>query len=152
MAKKVTTLTAKQRKFCDNYTSLEYLGHGVQAYADAYGHGDVYADKKKYNICNQGSVRLLKDPLVIEQINKNLSLGGWNDATVDKNLLFLIEQFSDFHAKLGAIKEYNKVVGRITEKKQVTQEVTVKMDYSKLTDEELAQLELLAQKARESES
>ena len=46
-----------------------------------------------------------------------METGGFNNENVDKQHTFLLNQFSDLKTKLGAIKEYNELKGRI--KKQI---------------------------------
>lgn len=60
--------------------------------------------------------RLLKNGKVIERISGLLEQLGFNDAFVDKQLAFLITQYADFPTKLNAVREYNKLKGRIIEK------------------------------------
>ncbi|MDF9749191.1 hypothetical protein M2428_000621 [Arthrobacter sp. ES3-54] len=60
---------------------------------------------------------------VAARINQLLDEAGLNDAHVDKQLLFLITQHADFTNKLGAIREYNKLKARITEKVDHTVEL-----------------------------
>lgn len=114
------TLTQRQEKFCELYTSQdkELFGNGVQTYLEVY---DV--DKTKpnwYDTACSAASRLLRNVKVIDKINKLLEEGGLNDQHVDKEILFLINQHADFGTKLGAIKEYNKLKQRIIEKKDVT--------------------------------
>lgn len=109
------TLSPKQELFCQLYaTESEFFGNGVQSYIEAYE-----PDQSKPNwyksACSSAS-RLLTNVKVINRINAILEETGLNDAFIDKQLSFLITQHSDFTTKLGAIKEYNKLRQRITEK------------------------------------
>jgi len=109
-------LNLKQERFCEVYTSQdsELFGNGVQAYIESYE-----PDQSKPNwyktACSRASF-LLSSVKVIERINELLEEMGFNDAFVDKQLSFLITQHADFQSKLGAVKEYNKLKGRIVEK------------------------------------
>lgn len=140
-------LNINQRQFCKNYTSIEFLGSGVHAYANAYG---CDLEKKgQYAVASVGAGRLLKKPEILKYIDELLDGNGLNDHTVDKHLLFLIQQGADLSAKLGAIREFNKLRNRVTDKLEVKQEVTHKFDYSKLSDEELETLIKLSEKAKQ---
>lgn len=108
-------LVAKQEKFCKLYASdAEFFGNGVESYAAAYG--KVVTNKKDYMVCAAAASRLLKSVKVLDRINELLDSSGLNDQHVDKQLAFLITQSADFKTKLGGIKEYNKLRGRIIDK------------------------------------
>lgn len=108
-------LNERQEKFCQLYaTDREFFGNGVDSYLEVY---DV--DKSKsgwYNTACAAASRLLRNVKVFERINNILETEGLNDAFVDKQLKFLITQHASFDSKLGAIREYNKLKSRITEK------------------------------------
>ena len=108
-------LTLEQEMFCQYFTSpTEFYGNGVQSYASAYGH-DI-TDSRSYNVAKSSASRLLTNVDVIDRINDLLDLNGLNDQYVDKQLLLLISQSADFNSKLGAIREYNKLKARVTER------------------------------------
>lgn len=114
-----TKLKLRQEKFCQLYaTDKEFFGNGVETYLEVYE-----IDKTKPNwyktACSAAS-RLLSSVKVCQRINDLLEEGGLNDVFVDKQLGFLITQHSDFTNKLGAIKEYNKLKQRITDKADLT--------------------------------
>src|SRR3990167_982426 len=98
-------------------TDAEFFGNGVQSYIEIYE-----PNKNKPNwyksVCSSAS-RLLSSVKVVERINELLAETGFNEAFIDKQLSFLITQHADFPTKLGAIKEFNKLKGRITEKSLV---------------------------------
>jgi len=73
-----------------------------------------------YKTAAASASRLLKNVRVCERINEILEQGGLNDQAVDKQLSFLVTQHADFGAKLGAIREYNKLKKRIVEHKELT--------------------------------
>ena len=112
-------LTAKQELFCRLYAGeREFFGNGVQAYAEAYGI-DINT-KKGYNVAKIGAHENLTKPNLLERITEILEVNGLNDENVDKQLLFLICQHVDLGTKMRAIQEYNKMHGRIIEKKDIT--------------------------------
>lgn len=108
-------LNPKQELFCKLYSSnREFFGNGVETYLEVY---DI--DKTKpnwYKTACAGASRELSNVKVYTRINELLEEQGLNDGFVDKQLLFLISQQSDFTNKISAIKEYNKLRQRITEK------------------------------------
>jgi hypothetical protein len=116
---KTTKLNPKQEQFCQLYASdREFFGNGVESYIEVY-----QPDRSKkgwYNGACSSASRLLRSVKVCERINELLEKGGLNDQAVDKQLAFLVTQHADFGAKLGAIREYNKLKKRIVERKEVT--------------------------------
>jgi len=123
-------LNTKQEKFCQLYaTSGEFFGNGSECYAKAYG------VKKTYRVAQVNASRLLSNAIICQRINGILEENGFNDVFVDKQLKFLLTQYSDLSVKLGAIREYNKLKRRITEKV----DMRVSRPFESLTDEELAE-------------
>ena len=125
-------LNLKQEKFCQLYASdREFFGNGVRSYIEAYD-----PDMKKpnaYKTCLAVASRLLTNAKVIDRINALLEEGGLNDTFVDKQLVFIIKQHADFGSKMAAIREYNKLKVRITDK----QELNVTHKFEDLDDEQL---------------
>lgn len=113
-------LTPQQEKFCVLYASdREFFGNGVQSYIEAYN-----VDKNKpgwYAVARSGAHENLTKPHILERIEEIFEAHGLSDTFVDKQLEKLICQDADFRTKLGAIQEYNKMKGRIIERKDVTQ-------------------------------
>jgi len=108
-------LSIKDRKFCELYTTTrEFFGNGVQAYAEAFDKD--LGNKGQYKVCKTLASRLLTKVDLLAYINELLEGIGLNEAHVDKQLAFLITQYADFGAKLGAIKEFNALRQRITKK------------------------------------
>lgn len=131
-----TALNPKQEKFCQLYaTDAEFFGNGVQAYIEAY---EPSTSKKNwYKAACASASRLLSNAKVCNRINQILEESGFNDVAVDKQLAFLLTQHADFKAKLGAIKEYNKLKARINDTPSVQ---VVVNPYSELTVKELRKL------------
>lgn len=109
------TLTKRQELFCQLYaTDTEFFGNGVQAYLEVY---DIDREKPNwYKTACAATSQLLSNIKVCHRINDLLSEWGLNDQHVDKQLLFLITQHDDKGNKLWAIREYNKLKQRITDK------------------------------------
>ena len=108
-------LKKKQERFCELYaTNREFFGNGVESYLEVY---DIDRTKPNwYKTACSAASRLLSNVRVCERINSLLENGGLNDLFVDKQLGFLITQHCDFTNKLGAIREYNKLKNRVTER------------------------------------
>lgn len=105
------SLSPQRKRFVDNYVSQDYLGKGTASYAEAFGYDTT--NKKQMISAKSAASRLLGDPAVYKAINEKLTLDGFNDHNVDKQLLHLIEQHADKQSKLGAIREYNKLKKRV---------------------------------------
>ena|SRR3990167_378628 len=112
-------LNPRQEEFCQLYTtSEEFFGNGVQSYLEIY---DIDRTKPNwYKTACAATSQLLSNIKVCLRINQLLEEQGLNNEYIDKQLLFLITQHADFTNKLGAIKEYNKLKQRITEKTDLT--------------------------------
>jgi hypothetical protein len=104
-------LTLKQKKFCELYSgNSEFFGNGVQSYLSAY---NVDMNKPNaYVIAKSGARENLTKPHILSYINELLE-AEINQVFVDKQLGMLIIQNADLPTKLGAIREYNKLKGRI---------------------------------------
>lgn len=118
MDKKLRRLNPRQEKFCRLYASdREFFGNGVQSYIEAYE-----PDRSKpnwYNAARTRASELLTKRNILKRIDELFEAGGLNDQYVDKQMEKLITQDADFKAKMAAIKEYNKLKQRITEKKEL---------------------------------
>lgn len=114
-----TELNLKQETFCKLFASdREFFGNGVQSYIEAY---DPDTTKKGwYAAVRASSSRLLTNVNVLKRIDEILELNGLNDEFVDKQLNILITQQADFSSKLGAIREYNKLKKRVTDRLEHT--------------------------------
>lgn len=116
-------LTPQQELFCQLYASdREFFGNGTQAYIEAY---DV--KPTGYNAASASASRLLSNAKITKRINEIFEAGGLNDAFVDKQLEFMITQFSDYKSKISAIKEYNALKQRITQKLDMKHSGTVSL-------------------------
>ena len=117
-------LTPQQKYFCELYaTNRDFFGNGTQAYIEAY---NVDLTKKGgYMVAKSGAYENLTKPYLLKHIRSLMELGGLSNERVDKELLFLIEQNAELGNKLGAIKEFNKVNGRIIDKGEVDTTMTV---------------------------
>ena len=116
-------LNHKQESFCQYYaTDKEFFANGVQTYIEVYK-PDQSKPKWYKSACASAS-QILSNIKVCQRINQLLEEHGLNNEFVDKQLNFLITQHADFGNKLGAIKEYNKLKQRITDKGEVKHTLT----------------------------
>ena len=111
-------LTAKQELFAQTYVSREFFGNGVQSYIEVYSPDQ--SKKDWYKSACAGASQILSNIKVCNRINELLDDAGLNDQFVDKQLLFLMTQHSDFASKIASIREYNKLKSRITQKTDLT--------------------------------
>lgn len=118
----MSTLNLKQEEFCKVYVSeTEFFGNGTQSYIEVYKPKQVGS---WYKSAMASSSRLLSNVKIIDKINELLQLQGLNDTAVDKQLAFVIAQYGDLTNKVAAIKEYNKLKQRITDKAVVDLNLT----------------------------
>lgn len=112
-------LNVRQEIFCRNFaSSKEFFGNGTQSYIDAY-----QIDITKigaYETARVSACELLTKPNVLNRINQLLDLAGFNDENVDKQTNFLINQMTDYKAKIAAIKEYNVLKSRVKNKLEMS--------------------------------
>lgn len=118
-------LNYRQMLFCKYYTSTEFFWNWVQSYCMAYWY-DIL-DIKENQRAKVKAWILLKKPNVLAYLNSILEKWWLNDIFVDTQLLFLITQNVDFSNKLGAIREFNKLKWRITDKAQVEHTGTISL-------------------------
>lgn len=115
--RKNNALSPEQERFCVLFASdREFFGNGVQSYIEAY---NVDVSKRgAYNSAKANAHNLLTKTYITDRINELFEARGLNDPFVDKQLEKLITQDASFDAKVRAIQEYNKLRGRITEKRK----------------------------------
>ncbi len=140
-------LNIKQEAFCQYYTRNDAVfGNATQAYAEAYGYRlenlsdeepteEVWDEimeimktvklddspyAKAYNTCSVMGHRLLRNTKINERV-KEILREMMVEAEVDSEIMYVIKQKTDFGAKMSAIKEFNKLKGRIIEKVEVTE-------------------------------
>src|SRR3990167_6405063 len=113
-------LNPKQELFCQFYiNNKESFGNATLSYALAY---DLDADlkgsdgqKASYWLANKASNKLLSNPRVRSRVTQLLN-DLMTDEIVDSELSKVIQQDGDLSSKVSAIREYNKLKKRITEK------------------------------------
>ena len=108
-------LTEKRKLFCDLYiTDRECFGNAAKSYRTAYD-----LTPKQYKAAKANAHRLLRDPKVIAYIDE-IRDAAFNERFADRELTTLMKQNRDLPAKATAIKEFNKLKQRITEKTDLT--------------------------------
>ena len=107
-------LNPRQERFCQLFaTEKEFFGNGVQSYIEVY---NIDTSKKDwYKTACAAASQILSNIKVSNRISDLLEEQGLNDNFVDKQLKFVLTQYADLGNKLGAIREYNKLKGRIKE-------------------------------------
>ena len=135
-------LNNSQEQFCQNYVcSFSFRSNATLSYADAYeydldilsreeligpekSNSPLKSDYQRvYDNCSAHASRLLKNDKIKTRIIDLLNCTLSNNI-VDSELARLILQDDNLSTKLGGIREYNKLKGRIKEPE------VVKPDYS----------------------
>lgn len=118
--KKKRSLNSKQELFCQHFaTNKEVFGNGVDSYMLAYGPIGPNGKPLTYMSAKTNAWRLLTNADILARIDELMDI-YINDQVVDKNLGIVVLQNADFSSKVAAIREYNKLKGRIIEKKDIT--------------------------------
>lgn len=146
---KSKNLNPKWELFCRLYTLTdEFFGNATLAYAEAFDYhletlnktpkyaqvdddeSDEDSEKhreiieaseytKAYNVCSVQANRLLRNNKILERCSELLN--EWmSENHVDAELAKVIRQNSELAPKVMAIREFNKLKGRITDKVKVT--------------------------------
>ncbi len=128
-------LNLQQKKFAELY--LELQGNGTEAAIEA-GY-NVYNNRGEINrnLAKSIASENLTKPHVYHYITILLTREGFNSENVDKQHLFLINQFGDLSAKSKGIDMYNRLRGRYP-KDQL--EVSIITKYQNASDEELTKI------------
>ena len=121
-------LTPRQERFCRLYfSSGEFFGNGVWSYIVAYDY-DIpliglsslnTAQKKAYSVARSGAYDILTKPYIIKEGKKILD-SLIESEVVDRELVKVILQNKDLSSKVSAIREFNKLKGRIQNKLDLT--------------------------------
>lgn len=116
-------LTPEMEQFCVAYATFHF-GHGVKAYAHAYGHEidfDVlkYGDgkkreveRKKYMVCGSAASRLLKNVKILQRIHE-VNEENITEGKVGFEVSRMMLQNKDYSSKLRAIELWYKLKGKL---------------------------------------
>lgn len=119
-------LNYNHERFCQIWTTdVEFFGNGVKSYGLVYGLD--LSDQKEYHVAKACAARLLTNAILLERIGELIEV-FITDQLVDKELGTVIKQNADFSSKVAAIREYNRVKGRITNKVKVSGSLETDMD------------------------
>ena len=135
-------LNPKQELFCKSFaTDRDCFGNGVQAYLKAYS-----TKKKKvdYLSARVNAHKLLIKTNICERIRELIDI-YISAAVVDKELGSVILQYGDLGSKVAAIREYNKVKGRLAATKFKFVD-----EHEELTEQQLEEEIARRRKLRES--
>lgn len=110
----VTKLSPKQEMFCRFYTTdREFFGNGVRSYIEAY---NPNMDRPgAYNTARARASYLLSNVNILARIDELMEV-VINDAHVDKQMAFWIQQKASPQTSISAIKEYNALHQRVVKK------------------------------------
>lgn len=133
---KKTGLTMKEEIFCRCYaTTREFFGNGVQSYIEAYK--PDMSKKGWYNVAKNMAYRLLTKGDVMKRINELLEPEGWNHGNMDKQLLFVANQYADLKSKIIAVREYNRVTKRVDDAPKIPVSFEIVINAPQMPKEEL---------------
>lgn len=105
---KTYTLTLKEKIFSEAY--LEFGGNGVQAVFKA-----GYKVKNAL-VASAIAYENLRKPNIIAYVDSLLEQYGFNDDNVEKQHLFLLNQFGDLKTKAKAIEMFYRLQGKFKDK------------------------------------
>lgn len=116
-------LSAEDEDFCQIFAGpTEMFGNGVQSYIRAYKISVVNKPRrgnpkeKTYSACKVAAHDRLTNPNFLARINEIFEGGGLNETFVDKQLEKVITQDAEFAPKVQAIKEFNRLKKRVTDR------------------------------------
>ena len=116
-------LNESEQLFVEYYfnQSSPTFGNGTQSIISALGEGRFTDDKGKLNLNLAGVTahEWLRIPKVYKAGMEFMNSQEFNDASVDNQHTFLINQSADMNVKAKGIDMYNKLKGRYTDKKQI---------------------------------
>lgn len=129
-------LNPKQELFCKFYSqNRETLGNATHSYAEAYNYDlDSLSRESKHDVdgklvenseydksihvCAVEGRKLLRKPVINDRITQLLN--EWmTEQNVDGELAKVIQQDRDLNSKVAAVREFNKLKARITDKIEV---------------------------------
>jgi hypothetical protein len=125
-AKTKEGLNHQQEEFCQLYINgdKDLFGNGSLCYLEVYGteYKEKTGKQMSYDVAKVCASQLLTKPNIVLRVNQLLAEhgeAGFNDQNVDRQHLFMINQFGDLKVKLGAVKEYNVLKSRVKNRMEV---------------------------------
>lgn len=117
-------LSEAEKTFIEYYfdQSSPTFGNGTQSILQAFGEGQFQREDGSinYNLAAVKAHELLRLPNIYMAGMDYLNSQGFNDASVDTQHSFLINQSADLNVKAKGIDMFNKLKGRYTEKREHT--------------------------------
>lgn len=117
-------LSETEKTFIEYYfdQSSPTFGNGTQSILQAFGEGQFQREDGSinYNLAAVKAHELLRLPNIYMAGMDYLNSQGFNDASVDTQHSFLINQSADLNVKAKGIDMFNKLKGRYTEKREHT--------------------------------
>lgn len=130
------SLSNEQEKFCQLFIrDPKISGKPYECFMKVYS-ADLEPHQTPEFVRKQAKELLVQDS-IIQRLTTLLEEDGFNDATVDKHHLFLINQFGDFSTKMKAIEHYNKLKKRTSDITTVIMPTPI-MDWDDATPTQLA--------------
>lgn len=112
-------LSDKEFLFCQWYTNNNELrGNGVQAYGKAFNLD--LSTSAKYNVAKSNASKLLSRLDVLKCIQSIFENDGLSETTVQNEHSFILRQNSDFGSKLGAVRLWYEINGRLRKVQEPT--------------------------------
>lgn len=104
-------ISTEMEKFANLYaTDYSLAGDPYACYLECYELEPH--EEGKPNLVKAKAQELLRHPGVSARINQLLQESGFNDQNVDKQHLFILNQFADLNVKMKGIEHYNKLKKR----------------------------------------
>jgi len=126
-------LTPKEELFCRYFANnRDCFGNGTLAYLKAF---NTKQNPVKYESAKANAARLLTNDNLLKRCRELLDI-RYSEEVIDKELGAVALQWADMSAKVGAIREFNRVKGRIEIRKKITYDPK-----DTLTDEEIENAE-----------
>lgn len=108
------SISNEQERFCQLFARDEKLaGKPFECFMAVYR--DQLEPHQTPDVVRKEAKALLTSDNIIQRINGLLEEDGFNDANVDKQHLFLINQHADFGTKMKGIEHYNKLKKRTSD-------------------------------------
>lgn len=114
-------LKINEKLFCEYYATsvVGTRGNATQSYVQAYPDKNPTLDTAGVE-----GWRMLRKPKIINELKRLWKLSHLTDEEVDSELAGIVRQDKDMSNKLGAIREYNRVQGRASDKLKVEVDLT----------------------------
>lgn len=104
-------ISNEQEKFCQLYArDKKMAGNSYECYLKVYS--PTFEPHQTLEVVKKEAKALLTKEVIKQRITQLLEEDGFNDENVDKQHLFLINQYTDFSTKMKGIEHYNKLKKR----------------------------------------